>query len=91
MEGIPGVSSVTVNLIGKSGTCIVQRKEDAEIVRNEIEDAGFDCSIADILKQDPLQTNEASTSNVRTVTIRVDGMLREYAPLPIFLNFSNIH
>ena len=72
MKSVPGTTSVSVDLLGKTGSVIVPRKEDAERIRNEVEDVGFDCSIVEVLEQhditDPDQPME------RTITVRIDGM-----------------
>ncbi|KAF8583040.1 heavy metal translocatin [Ramaria rubella] len=70
MEGVPGTKEVLVDLIGNMGSVVVQRQEDAELVRGEIEDVGFDCSIVEVINA---RMDDISAS--RTVTIKVEGMV----------------
>ncbi|KIJ47550.1 hypothetical protein M422DRAFT_163902, partial [Sphaerobolus stellatus SS14] len=71
MESVPGISSPSVDLIGNSGSIVVTSRDSAEIVRTEIEDAGFECTVVEILQQGA--TKPAITSE-RTVTIKIGGV-----------------
>ncbi|KAF8583042.1 heavy metal translocatin [Ramaria rubella] len=69
MESVPGTTEALVDLLGKMGSVVVQRKEDAELVRSEIEDVGFECNVVEMMSAKNL---DKSTS--RTVTIKIEGM-----------------
>jgi P-type Cu+ transporter len=72
MDSVPGTSMVSVDLIGNTGSVVVQRKEDVELVRSEIEDVGFECSVVEVSEH---QTAKAANQfTTRAVTIKVDGM-----------------
>lgn len=68
---IPGVSEVNVNLIGKSATARIQRRDLAEQLKQAIEDAGYD---VDVVSVEPLQTAKKCANGPRTVDLRIDGM-----------------
>ena len=72
MDSIPGTRMVSVDLIGKTGSVVVPCREDVELVRNEVEDIGFECSVVEVSEQRKTKTPNKSTS--RAVTIKVDGM-----------------
>ncbi|KAF8512754.1 hypothetical protein BU17DRAFT_53890 [Hysterangium stoloniferum] len=76
IESVPGIADITINLLGSSGNAVVQSRADAERVRSEIEDAGFDCSIVEII---PLIGKRKLKSSIREVTISAEGEIDEYA------------
>ena len=75
MDSVPETTMVSVDLIGNTGSVVVQQKEDAERVRSEIEDVGYECHIVEVSEHRKIEDVTHSTS--RTVTIKVDGMFRE--------------
>ena len=72
MDSVPGTTMVSVDLIGNTGSVVVRRKEDADLVRSEIEDVGFECSIAEVSEYH--KSNGVNLSTSRTATIKVNGM-----------------
>ncbi|KIJ26924.1 hypothetical protein M422DRAFT_236342 [Sphaerobolus stellatus SS14] len=75
MEGVPSVTFHSVDLLGNSGSVVVLSKEDGERVKNEIEDAGFDCIVVDVQEQQVSMKSERSKSETRSVTLRIDGII----------------
>jgi copper chaperone CopZ len=52
VEHIPGVSEVAVDLIGKSATAVIVRRDLAEVVKKNIEEVGYE---ADIVSLEPIR------------------------------------
>ena len=77
MENLAGVTSPSVDLIGNSGSVVVPRREDAEKVRSEIEDAGFGCTIVEIIEQSSSQSLDKPGKPERTVILNIEGMTSE--------------
>lgn len=73
---IPGVSDVVVNLIGKSATAIIAKKELADQLVEAIEDAGYE---AEVVTLEPLDQSP-HVVGPRTVSLRVEGMFCPYVP-----------
>lgn len=71
LEDIPGVSEVSVNLIGKSATAIIQGREIAPQIAETINDAGYE---AEVVNLKPVHASEQDEMGPRTVALRVDGM-----------------
>lgn len=83
MEGVPSIpaKSPSVNLLGKSGSVIVQSHEHAEILRQEIEDAGFECTIIEIVE---LKEGNANRIHQRTVALKFDEPIDRFVYFPFF-------
>ncbi len=80
VEEIPGVEDVAVNLIGKSTTATIVRKELADNILSVIEDAGFE---AEVISVDPIAGTELGREiGPRTVDLRIDGMFCPYVYMP---------
>ncbi|KAI5120729.1 hypothetical protein M0805_006435 [Coniferiporia weirii] len=47
-SGIPGVSNIAVNLLGKSTTATIERKDLVDVLIEAIEDGGYDCELVSI-------------------------------------------
>jgi P-type Cu+ transporter len=71
---IPGVSEVAVSLIGKSATALIQRKDLADQLVQNIEDAGYE---AEIISIEPIQGLLDAKVDHRIVELRVEGMFCE--------------
>ncbi|GJJ16177.1 hypothetical protein Clacol_010457 [Clathrus columnatus] len=73
MENIPSVpvKSPSVNLLGKSGSVIIQNREHAEVLRQEIEDAGFDCTIIEIVEVEGVSKRKQQ----RVVSLKFDSAI----------------
>jgi Cu+-exporting ATPase len=72
-----GVTDISVNLIGKSATLVVESKKLIPEVQDVIEFAGYEVSV---VKVEPVQTipDAPRTSwGRRTVALRVEGMFCE--------------
>ena len=68
---IPGVSEVVVNLIGKSASATIVKKDLADHLAEAIEDAGYE---AEVVALEPIGTEHAVVSGPRTVSLRIEGM-----------------
>ncbi|EMD40876.1 hypothetical protein CERSUDRAFT_111457 [Gelatoporia subvermispora B] len=79
VSDIPGVSEVVVNLLGKSTTAVVDRKELVSQVVEVIEDAGYE---AEVMSMELLQSDSAEDelAGPRTVSLRIDGMFCSHCP-----------
>jgi Cu+-exporting ATPase len=72
LENVPGVSQTAVNLLGRSATMIVERRELAEAVVNAVIDCGY---TAEVFRVVPVtKNNKPGREDLRTVTLRVDGL-----------------
>ncbi|KAF8501273.1 hypothetical protein JB92DRAFT_2794788, partial [Gautieria morchelliformis] len=72
MESVPGTANVSVDLLGKTGSVVLRRREDAELVRSEIEDVGFECAIVEVSEHHKEKGVNQPTS--RVVIVKVDGL-----------------
>jgi len=70
--GLPGVSEVTVSLLDHSASVRMDRQDLADVVRNAIEDCGFEASLVSIRPVDGAVTPTEPGS--RTVSLSVEGM-----------------
>jgi Cu+-exporting ATPase len=69
---LQGVSEVAVSLLNKSAIVIVDHKKVVEAVVEAVEDCGFEAEVITITQLNSL--NENSSSGLRTVALRIDGM-----------------
>ncbi|RPB13929.1 heavy metal translocatin [Morchella conica CCBAS932] len=88
LGGLPFVKSVSVNLMGGSGTVVFDAKASggakagADKVVSEVEDAGFESAL-EALKSLESKGEEAGLYEIevaREVDLRVDGMFCEHCP-----------
>jgi len=70
---LSGVSQPNVSLLQGSATAIVGSKELAHIIRETIEDSGFESQVIEVVS---IHRNEKEDTS-RTVSLRVDGMLSQ--------------
>lgn len=71
------VTDVSVDLIGKSSTVTVARRDLIQTVIDTIEDCGFECVV---MVTKPLEnTSQKVAGGVRTVSLRIGGMFSRYA------------
>lgn len=68
---IPGVSDAVVNLIGKSATATVAKKDIADQLAEAIEDAGYEVEIVTL---EPVGLGHHVVSGPRVVSLRIEGM-----------------
>jgi Cu+-exporting ATPase len=69
---IPGVSHTAVNLIDGSATVVVDSLGLVDIVRETIENCGFEAQVVNI---DPVQTSTTKLQEItRVISLQVDGM-----------------
>nr|AWF79126.1 Cu-transporting P1B-1 ATPase [Amanita strobiliformis] len=70
---IPGVRNVSINLIENSGVCILDNGNLAELVRDSIDDCGYEVEIVSV---EPVSRNvsASATTPSRTVALKVDGI-----------------
>jgi Cu+-exporting ATPase len=77
LSELGGVTDVSVNLMGKSATLVVESKKLIPEVQDVIESAGYEVSVVNV---EPVQTiPDASRTSWgrRTVALRVEGMFCE--------------
>jgi copper chaperone CopZ len=63
----PYIKSVNVNLMANSGTVIIEKKEDANKVKEAVEAMGFICDLGEIA---PLRPLEPAVNDIRLVAIK---------------------
>ena len=80
LEQLPFVESVSINVIGNSGTVVFEGQENLARVTEAIEDAGFDATV-DRFEQ--LGVIEDRAAHEREVFIRVDDMFCHHCPATI--------
>ena len=72
VEQMDGVSDVAIDLLGNSGTVLVERPELVNQVVSAIEDAGYEASIVSV---EPMQESSPKEGpQARTLSLLVDGM-----------------
>jgi P-type Cu+ transporter len=72
LENVQGVSQPAVNLLGRSATMIVDRREVVDTAVNAVIDCGY---TAEVFRVVPIaENNKPSGENLRTVSLRVDGL-----------------
>ena len=86
MESVPGTTAVSVDLIGNTASVVLPRKEDAELVRSEVEEVGFECAVVDVFEQ--RDRADAKQSSERTITAKIDGMHCEYVLCVAYLSLQ---
>lgn len=75
VSDVPGVSEVAVNLIGKSGTATIVRRELADKLVTLIEEAGYEAEVIEVRSIDSADVNTAvEHMGPRTVSLRISGM-----------------
>ncbi|KAG0709615.1 heavy metal translocatin [Suillus ampliporus] len=81
---LPGISEVAVSLLNNSATVVVARRDLVGSVTETIDDCGFE---VDIIKIEPLvpstSESDATTTGLRNVSLRVDGMYCQHCPAKI--------
>ena len=71
LSEIPGVSEVSVNLIGKSATALIAKRDLAPQLKEAIDDAGYEAEVVSLHSVGALDDEDLGP---RTVSLRVDGM-----------------
>lgn len=85
LEALPSVQSVSINLMGGSGTVIFDAKVSggaetgADKIVGEVEDTGFECSLEE-LKSLATPQEPAGKREMREVALSVEGMFCEHCP-----------
>lgn len=85
LEALPEVKSVSINLMGGSGTVVFDAKTSggaqagAEKIVSEVEDAGFECILEELIALDANQES-AGRDEMREVSLKVEGMFCEHCP-----------
>ncbi|RPD67317.1 heavy metal translocatin [Lentinus tigrinus ALCF2SS1-7] len=78
LSEIPGVSDVAVNLIGKSATAVVQRRDLVPQLKEAVDDAGYE---AEVIAIHPLDSSDQpEVAGPRTVSLRINGMFCPHCP-----------
>lgn len=77
LKDIEGVRSVNVSLVGNSATLSVTNEQVVAKVQEEIEDMGFECSLAS------LEVEALESTRLRTVEFEVTGMYCALCPRKI--------
>lgn len=70
---VSGVSDVSVSLVGKSATAVLDKRELSKAVVEAIEDAGYEVNVVSVEPVKLSQSDEEQATE-RTVSLRVDGM-----------------
>lgn len=85
LQALPAVRSVSINLIGGSGTVVFdartsdEAQNGAEKIVSEVEDVGFECVLEGLRALDA--NRESSGRRVmREVSLKVEGMFCEHCP-----------
>ncbi|EKG22182.1 ATPase P-type K/Mg/Cd/Cu/Zn/Na/Ca/Na/H-transporter [Macrophomina phaseolina MS6] len=76
VQQLPWVDTVSVNLLSHSATVIFTGKENADAIKEAIEDTGFDATLDNVSRLAP----ETQQDVHRTVTIKIDGMFCHHCP-----------
>ena len=74
LSEVGGVTDVSVNLLGKSATLVVESRKQIPEVQDVIESAGFEVSVVDI---ESVQYAPRTSWGRRTVALRIEGMFCE--------------
>jgi Cu+-exporting ATPase len=74
---IAGVTSVTISLLERSATVIIQQESLVDAVREGIEDCGFEAQVVSVEALGAVDSLQV-TQTTRTVSLRVDGMFCQY-------------
>ncbi|GJE84166.1 heavy metal translocating P-type ATPase [Phanerochaete sordida] len=77
---LPGVSDVVVNVLGKSATATIARRELAAQVVETIEDGGYEAEVAHL---EPVQNEAQAVVGPRTVSLRVEGLFCSHCPAKV--------
>lgn len=72
VSDLQGASDVTVNLLGKSATVIVEHRKLVEIVVETVKDAGYEPEVISVESLGVLDHDDSPTN--RSIAIRIDGM-----------------
>ncbi len=70
---IPGVHSISISLIECSGSCILDHDKLAELVRDAIEDCGYEVRIVSV-DSECRNMSVTEKTPIRTVAFKVDGI-----------------
>ncbi|KAI0080885.1 heavy metal translocatin [Panus rudis PR-1116 ss-1] len=78
---IAGVSDVAVDLIGKSASAIIEKKDLTDKLVETIEHAGYDAEVIEVSSLGN-ERSDTETEHIgpRTVTLKVDGMTCPHCP-----------
>jgi Cu+-exporting ATPase len=74
LSELGGVTDVSVNLLGKSATLVVESRKQIPEVQDVIESAGFEVSVVDV---EPVQDASRTSWGRRTIALRIEGMFCE--------------
>ncbi|KAJ5834998.1 ATPase P-type K/Mg/Cd/Cu/Zn/Na/Ca/Na/H-transporter [Penicillium robsamsonii] len=79
LEELPFIRDVSVNLLSHSGRVEFEGRDNLDKIIEKIEDLGYDVTVNSV---SPLKagTENLSTAQIRTISIRVDGMFCHHCP-----------
>ncbi|KAJ5188637.1 ATPase P-type K/Mg/Cd/Cu/Zn/Na/Ca/Na/H-transporter [Penicillium cf. griseofulvum] len=79
LEELPFIHDVSVNLLSHSGRVEFEGRDNLDKITEKIEDLGYDATVNSV---SPLRvdTERLSTAQIRTISIRVDGMFCHHCP-----------
>jgi P-type Cu+ transporter len=77
----PYIKSVNINLMANSGTVILSQKEDAEKVKETVEEMGFTCDLGEVAPLRPLESSQVS--DIRLARIRINDMFCDRCPVVV--------
>ncbi len=91
LADIDGVYDVAVNLLSKSGSARVVRRNLTDVIKETIEDIGYECDIVTVVQRGAKE----EPTNSRTLTMKIDGMFCMSCPKLVCdslqTNFPSLH
>lgn len=89
LEELPFVQSVSVNLLSHSGKLEFEGRENLDSIVEKIDDLGFDATVNSVSPLDP-DTDQAGPAQMRTVSIRIDGMFCHHCPQKVLASLESL-
>ncbi|TFY75906.1 hypothetical protein EWM64_g8105, partial [Hericium alpestre] len=77
---LKGVSEVSINLLGNSGSMVIERKELLDDIVDVIESAGYEATVMDIEPIKSSNDKAQARREPRSISLRVEGMFCEHCP-----------
>ncbi|KZT24525.1 heavy metal translocatin [Neolentinus lepideus HHB14362 ss-1] len=76
---LPGVSAITVNLLGKSADATIERRDVADAIVEAIDDAGYEAEVITVESMSS-EKEELEKAGPRQISLRVEGMFCKHCP-----------
>ena len=71
LKDTPGVSELTVDLLGKCGSALVTQQEIGREIRNTIEDIGYECELVAV---EPISNRQIAAPELYRAVLSIAGM-----------------